>query len=134
MEITDSWGDPHSGGMDIYFTVKLDADKYVDVKYPNMKNNDYHDSFSYVMDCEQGGQIYTAESGTDGKGISVLSAAEEGNVLEFVADEAENFLKGKEKTAEKVNIKDLIQSGKEILAQMPKKDHPDKGKVKGNER
>ncbi len=91
MRIINSWNDYCCGekGKDVYFTVEIDNGKFVDVKYPNFQNGEYRDSFSYIMDCELGGNVY---SYFNESGDGVLTDAQYDEIIKFVDNEAENYL------------------------------------------
>ena len=89
MKIINKWDDIGVDGTDVYFTVELADDEFVDVKYPNMHNRDYVNSYSYVMECANGLQVYSTETNEDGIGIRELSHEEEDNIIEFVGKQEE---------------------------------------------
>jgi len=87
MEIINTWED----GYDVYFTVETKENQYVDVKYPDLQEDDYLNSFAYVMECENGCHVYTND-GT-GDGIVKLSELEQVFVVDFVKRNAKDFIR-----------------------------------------
>lgn len=89
-EIVDVWDD----NGDVYVTVQVGPDMYVDVKYPNYDIDDLSYKadkvYSYPMYNTDGGYVYSANS--EGRTVADISDDDAWQVVYFVDDEISNFL------------------------------------------
>ena len=86
LKLIDRWDDIDGSQ---YFTIALNETEYVDVK---KYFDDYEDDwFTYIMDCENGKEVYIENKEGSGSeiGIRFISEEEQLAVLDFVAEQCQ---------------------------------------------
>lgn len=86
LKLIDRWDDIDGSQ---YFTIALNETEYVDVK---KCLDDYEDDwFTYIMDCENGKEVYIENEEGSGSeiGVRFISEEEQLAVLDFVAEQCQ---------------------------------------------
>lgn len=88
MRIVNSWYDEG----DTYFKVEIGEDRFVDVRSPKREHGDFLNGFLHVINLN-GGDVYSAESNAEGKAVGCLVFLDMLNVLDYVSEHADQYLK-----------------------------------------
>lgn len=88
MRIVNSWYDEG----DTYFKVEIGEDRFVDVRSPEREHGNFLNGFLHVINLN-GGEVYSAESDADGKAVGCLEFLDMLNVLDYVSEHADQYLK-----------------------------------------